>query len=48
MKPKCENTKVTAPEVPVQEQQIMNINGLRIQNGLKPIPNSDFDFIPKE
>lgn len=35
----------TAPEVPVQEQPLVNINKLRIKNNLKPIPNGNYDII---
>lgn len=38
--------KETAQEVPVQEQPSVNINRLRVENGLKPILNGDACFIP--
>jgi hypothetical protein len=34
-----------AQEVPVQEQPSININQLRKDNGLKPIPNGDSELI---
>lgn len=34
-----------APEVEAQELPSININQLRIENGLKPIPNGDCNFI---
>lgn len=37
--------KRTALEVPVQEQSSININQLRIKNGLNPIPNGDIDLV---
>lgn len=38
--------KGAVPEIPVQEQsEIININKLRIKNGLGPIPNVDKDLI---
>lgn len=41
-----ETKKETAPEVPVQEQEKININKLRIEHGLQAIPNCDEDIIP--
>lgn len=43
-----EDKNETAQEAPVQEQPKININRLRAENGLKPIPNGDSDFISKE
>lgn len=37
--------KETAQEVPVQEQPHININQLRVKNGLEPIPNGDIELI---
>jgi hydroxymethylpyrimidine pyrophosphatase-like HAD family hydrolase len=34
-------------EAPVQEQPKININKLRVENGLKPISSGDIDFIPQ-
>lgn len=42
------NEKEAAQEVPVQEQPSVNINRLRVKNGLEPIPNAGIDFISKE
>lgn len=42
------NKKETAQEVPVQEQQLININELRKQYGLKPIYEGNEDLIPTE
>lgn len=38
--------KKDAPEVPVQEQEIININEIRLEHGLEPIPYGDIDFTP--
>jgi hypothetical protein len=40
--------EMTAPEVPVQERPQININKLRVQNGLEPILSGETNFIPKE
>lgn len=37
--------EITAPEVPVQEQSQININKLRVENGLEAIPNGEHNFI---
>ena len=42
------NKKETAQEVPVQEQQLININELRKQYGLKPIYEGNEELIPTE
>lgn len=42
------NKKETAQEVPVQEQQLININELRTQYGSKPIYEGNEDLTPTE
>lgn len=41
----CSREEETAQEVPVQEQHIVNINKLRIKNGLEPITYGNQDII---
>lgn len=41
-----ENKKEAAPEVQAQGQAVININELRKENGLEPIPGGDVDLIP--
>lgn len=43
-----EDKKETAPELILQEQKAININKLRVENGLAPISNGNSDFISKE
>lgn len=40
-----EELKKTAPEMRVQEQDIININKIRIKHGLIPIPSGKVDLI---
>lgn len=44
-KQKYQDKKETAHEVQVQEQPLININQLRVENGLGPIKGGDNDFI---
>ena len=40
------NKKVAAQEVPIQEQQLININKTRKEHGLKHIDDGNKDFTP--